>query len=144
MEFFEVKTNEVEERAKQKFMEAYQKQLKLSRILLTSIFGGMGFLFLILGAIMLISEQDSESSIVFMSIGGMFLGFAVLSFIILLFAKPEKAYERMKRLQNKYGIMNLYTLSSTTVVQEERINELEARIEELEAEVERLRRNMNK
>ncbi|MDE7161859.1 MAG: hypothetical protein K2N65_03765, partial [Anaeroplasmataceae bacterium] len=65
MEFFEVKTNEVEERAKQKFMEAYQKQLKLSRILLTSIFGGMGFLFLILGAIMLISEQDSESSIVF-------------------------------------------------------------------------------
>ena len=144
MEFFEVKTDEVEERTKQKFMESYQKQMKLCRILLTSIFGVLGGMFLILGVPFLFSNTDAESMIVCMSVGGMFLGFAILFFLIFTLIKPDKAYERMKKIQNKYGVMNLYTMSSTIQIQSERITELEARLEEVEAEQEILRRRLNK
>lgn len=144
MEFFEVKTDVIEERTKQKFVESYQKQMRLCKILLTCIFGGMGSLFLVFGVAFLFSNTDSEAIIAFMSVGGMFLGFAILFFLIFSFVKADKAYERMKKLQKRYGVMNLYTLSSTVMVQKERIDELEARIEEMEVEQETLRRRLNR
>lgn len=144
MEFFEETTNEVEERTKQKFIETYRKQMKLCRILLASIFSGIGGLFLILGISFLISSIEPEAVITFMSVGGMFLCLALLFFLIFSFIKPEKAYERMKKMGSRYGVMNIYALSSTVMVQKEQIMELEARIEELEAEQESLRKRLIK
>lgn len=144
MEFFEVKTDDVEERTKKKFIESYQKQLKLCKILLASIFGGIGVFFLSFGMILLVSSTDLEGVIALTSIGVVFLGLAILFFLIFSFIKPEKSYERMKKMGSKYGVMNIYALSSMIMIQKEQIMELEARIEELEAEQEILRKRLNK
>lgn len=143
MEFFdeEKKNNDMEERAKQKFMENYKKQLRYCKIILSSVFCGIGGLFLLVGIIFTITESDSELMGTFLGIGGLFLIMGLIFLVVFSLIKVnEKTYDRMKKYQNKFGVMNIYSLSSTVTVLNEQVAELTNKVEELEKELERVKR----
>lgn len=144
MEYFdeEKNNNEMEQRAKQKFIENYKKQLRFCKIILSSVFCGIGGLFLLLGIIFIGTESDSELTGSFLGVGGLFLIMGLLFLVIFSFIKVnDKTYDRMKKYQNKFGVMNIYSLSSTVTVLNEQVSELTNKVEELEKELERVKRD---
>lgn len=139
-EDFEKEKNSIDEENKKKYIEMYSKQIKLSRTIITIIFGVIGVFSLIVGFAM-ISQNETEGAIGFLSMGGVFLFLAILFFIIFSCVKVnEQSFERQKSRFARYGQMHPALINSTLDTHEEKLIELEARIEELEAELEHLKR----
>lgn len=145
MEFFDEdlekkQKNTIEEENKKKYIDLYAKQIKLSKTIITIIFGVIGSFALISGFAMF-SQNETEGGIVFLSMGGVFLFLSVLFFVIFSCVKiNEQSFERQKARFARYGQMHPALINSTLDTHEEKLIELEARIEELEAELERLKR----
>ncbi len=145
MEFFDEdfekeEKNSIDEENKKKYIEMYSKQIKLSRTIITIIFGAISSFTLICGFVM-ISQNETDGAIAFLSMGGVFLFLAILFFVVFSCVKVnEQSFERQKSRFARYGQMHPALINSTLDTHEEKLIELEARIEELEAELERLKR----
>ncbi|MDE7455033.1 MAG: hypothetical protein K2M64_04315 [Clostridia bacterium] len=110
----------IENREKEIFDEAQAKQAGLAKKLLLGIFAGMGFVFAVLGIVLIYVIK--ELGITFLAMGL----FMIALGIILFFAIPTKYnYEKYKMCTKKYGVVNIFEINA-------KIAELEARIEELE------------
>ena len=140
MEYFEVKEQKTKEKIEEeKYQELYQKQAKVSRIILLACFGGIGLVFLILGLSFLPVEalEDSEISITFIVIGAFFLVLGVLSYFII----PSKGnYERYKRNLNRLGGLNYFSISVSVKTLEEQFEQLKQENENLKRKIEDLER----
>ncbi|MDE7263200.1 MAG: hypothetical protein K2N64_00885 [Anaeroplasmataceae bacterium] len=140
MEYFEVKEQKTKEKIEEeKYQELYQKQAKVSRIILLACFGGIGLVFLILGLSFLPVEalEDSEISITFIVIGAIFLVLGVLSYFII----PSKGnYERYKRNLNRLGGLNYFSISVSVKTLEEQFEQLKQENENLKRKIEDLER----
>ncbi len=145
MEFFDEdfekkQKNSIDEENKKKYIEMYAKQIKISKTIITIIFGAIGTFALISGFAMF-SQNETEGAIAFLLMGGIFLFLSILFFIIFSCVKVnEQSFERQKMRFARYGQMHPALINSTLDTHEEKLIELEARIEELEAELERLNR----
>ncbi len=114
----------MEDKAKQIFDEAVEKQGKLAKKLVLGILGGMGVFYAVLGLIFLCIDDATfnEIGMVF-SIVGVFL--AALG-ILLYFVIPTKGnYERYKTRVHKYGYMSTFEINAKLAELEERVAALE-------------------
>lgn len=141
MDYFENEEfKQKEEQKKKRFIENTQKQMKYAKKLLTILFGVIGILFCLLGAVFFPLEE-LEMAIAFSSIGGFFILMSILFYIILSCIKiTDKTYEKMINYSKKVGVSNINTISAYLEVYEEQLQKLEERVNELEAELKSLKR----
>lgn len=123
MDFFdEQEAKEKEKLVEEKYQEIYQKQSKLSRIVLLATFIPMGLLFAILGIAFLIGGTEKEGALVSLIMGLVLCVFGVVFYFVL----PKKGnYQRYKEIVKKRGGLNLFDLTITVGILEERVNQLE-------------------
>jgi len=130
MDYFEEK--EKEKREKAFFVEKHKKSMKIVRIILSSIFGGLGVLFLITGVIGLFLISEKTFGIVFISIGSLYLIMGIVFFIVFGNIDSNKVYERYnKRIKAGKFIYNTNELSMRVLLLEKRVEELEEKINSL-------------
>ncbi|MDE7213158.1 MAG: hypothetical protein K2N42_01095 [Anaeroplasmataceae bacterium] len=139
MDFFdEQEAKEKEKLVEEKYQELYQKQSRISRIVLLATFIPMGLLFVLLGIIFLVEGTEKEGALVCLIMGLSFCIFGVVFYFVL----PKKGnYQRYKEIVKKRGGLNLFDLSITVGILEERINQLEAENKSLIKRIEELERN---
>lgn len=119
----------------QEFQIMMNKQVKVARITLLIIFGIIGVIFTVLGAILLganfVDESGIQVGFVFLPLGLVFCAIGLLCYFLI---PKEKAYnyEKYKRNIQKYGVVNTFQTSAMLSYHKAKIEELEARIEELE------------
>ncbi|MBR6072635.1 MAG: hypothetical protein IKP77_07400 [Acholeplasmatales bacterium] len=131
MDLFEKQEQEIEE--KKFFITRYKRILSLLRIILSSVFGGLGIVFITIGIIGML--YIDKLLVIFLGIGGLFLILSLMFFIIFGKISAEKAYERYKIRINS-GKM-IYSTNEMSL----RIIMLENRVKSLEEEIEILRKN---
>ena len=118
---------------KENFKKAYNKNQKILRIVMSSVFSGLGVLFLLLSILMFFVEIIAFY--VFIGIGSLYLIIGIVFFLTLGKGDADKAYEKMKkRIDAGKPIYSTYEMSR-------RIISLESRVKELEEELESIKRN---
>lgn len=140
MDYFEELDNKEKEKLEEeKYQEIYQKQSKATRIALLSVCLPMGLIFIILGICFAVSNESEEAEwIVFVCLGLLFSALGIICF----FAIPKKGnYQRYKAIVKKRGGLNLFDLSISVGLLEERIESLEQENKTLKRKVEELERN---
>lgn len=134
MDLFEEKDREKEE--KKIFTSRYEKNMKILRIVMVSVFGVLGFVFLLLGAIF-ITFVEQTAAITFFILGGIYAIVAIIMFIVTQNIDADKAYERYKnRVKDGKQIYTTYEMSMRIIL-------LEKRVKELEEEIESIKKNRN-
>ena len=131
MDLFEKQEQEIEE--KKFFINRYKRVLNLLRIILSSVFCGLGIVFVTIGIIGML--YIDKLLVIILGIGGLFLILSLMFFIIFGKISAEKAYERYKKRVNS-GKM-IYSTNEMSL----RIIMLENRVKSLEEEIESLRKN---
>ncbi len=116
--------NNLENREKEIFDEVQKKASKLVKKVLLLIFSMIGFLFAFLGIFILLSQDGiyREAGIAFLPMGLVFIALGILLYFVI----PTKYnYAKYKTRVQKYGYIDIYSLTA-------KVCELEARVEELE------------
>ena len=80
---------------KEKFKKNYNKNQKILRIVMSSVFSGLGVLFLLLSILMFFFEIIAFY--VFIGIGSLYLIIGIVFFLTLGKGDADKAYEKMKK-----------------------------------------------
>lgn len=101
MDYYEEQEAKAKEKLEEeRYQEAYQKQAKISRIILLATFLPSGLVFIIVGISFLLSSIEKEASIAFLGIGTFFCLFG----IVLYFVMPKKGnYQKYKAVIKKRG-----------------------------------------
>ncbi len=114
--------NNTEIKEKEIFDETQAKQAILTKKLMLGLFGSIGLIFAIAGAVFLILENFKVIGMIFLTFGLFMIAFGIIMFFVI----PTKYdYYKYKARVQKYGYLNIYEMSA-------KLAELEARIEELE------------
>ena len=140
MDYFEELDNKEKEKLEEeKYQEIYQKQSKATRIALLSVCLPMGLIFIILGICFVATSGAEEAEwIVFLSCGLLFSALGLICF----FAIPKKGnYQKYKTMVKRRGGLNLFDLSISVGLLEERIESLEQENQSLKRKVKELERN---
>lgn len=114
----------MENREKQIFDKAQEKQAKIAKKFILFTFCGIGSFFTIMGliAFQYIPSFPSEMSTVFIALGIFMLLMGVILYLVI----PTKlSYDKFKSRSEKYGVLNMYEMNA-------KISELEERIQALE------------
>ena len=139
MDYFEEQeAKEQEKLVEEKYQELYQKQSRISRIVLLATFVPMGLLFVILGIAFLVEGTEKDGGLVFLIMGAIFCVLGVIFYFVI----PKKGnYQRYKEIVKKRGGLNLFDLSISVGMLEERMNYLESENKSLIKRIEELERN---
>ena len=133
MDFFEEEAQDKEE--KTIFIERYNKQTKLIKSVMCTIFGCLGVFFLVAGIVVLFAGGGLAVYLPFLIIGGVYVIVTIILFLTLGHLNAEKAYERYKSRINNHKM--IYNTSESSM----RIIMLENRVKRLEEEIESLKKN---
>ncbi|MBQ6783032.1 MAG: hypothetical protein IJP63_03355 [Acholeplasmatales bacterium] len=133
MDYFDDYDKKLEEKdEKDKYINNFKKQALITKIILASVFTFLGILFIILAFVL--KSIEEIIFYIYLPLGGSFIIFAVISFIICNSVNPDKAYERYKKRKNSGRLIYSSFEIST------RILSLEREVKNLKEEVERLKR----
>lgn len=135
--------NDEEFRAKEEqlFREKYKKQVAMTKRLLLIIFGTLGAVFAVLGALFIAFNIADEEGVlvgwIFMPMGlfWLFLG------LIMYFVIPDGDrinYDKFRKRVEKYGGYDTNYLATMVEVERGQIKELQDRVISLEAQVKKL------
>ena len=129
MDIFEKETEE--KNNKKIFKEAFERNLKIVRLVLPIVFSLIGALLLILGVVLLLTV-DKIAGIVLLSIGGLYVLVAIILILVLSNINSDKAYERyQKRVSSGRPIYNTNDMSLRLLMLEKKVSALEEEIESL-------------
>ena len=118
---------------KEKFKKNYNKNQKILRIVMSSIFSGLGILFLLLSIAMFFIEMTVFY--VFLGIGSLYLILGIIFFLTLGKGDADKAYKRIEdRISNGKLVYSTYEMSHRIIM-------LETKVKKLEEELESIKRN---
>ena len=118
---------------KEKFKKNYNKNQKILRIVMSSIFSGLGILFLLLSIAMFFIEMTVFY--VFIGIGSLYLILGIIFFLTLGKGDADKAYKRIEdRISNGKLVYSTYEMSHRIIM-------LETKVKKLEEELESIKRN---
>lgn len=137
MDYFdELEQKNKEELEEKKYQELYQKQIKTLKVTFLIVFGILGFIFLLLGIIFLITQEEDPEllpiGIVFTCMGVVYLLLAIL----FHFCLPKKGnYEKYKKRINRYGGINLFNMNLKVELLEERVSKLEEENDDLKRQI---------
>lgn len=128
-----MENTEIEEKIKNKFIETYSKQMRITRWIFLLLFGIFGLFFLIAGIICtslnIVDTDGFPMGILFIIFGVLFI---TLGTVLFFLASNKKLYNNMFEQSQKRGIKNTIILSAIIDIQAEQIKELNERIESLE------------
>ena len=118
---------------KEKFKKNYNKNQKILRIVMSSVFSGLGILFLLLSIAMFFTEMTVFY--VFIGIGSLYLILGIIFFLTLGKGDADKAYKRIEdRISNGKLVYSTYEMSHRIIM-------LETKVKKLEEELESIKRN---
>ena len=118
---------------KENFKKAYNKNQKILRIVMSSVFSGLGILFLLLSIAMFFIEMTVFY--VFIGIGSLYLILGIIFFLTLGKGDADKAYKRIEdRISNGKLVYSTYEMSHRIIM-------LETKVKKLEEELESIKRN---
>ena len=118
---------------KENFKKAYNKNQKILRIVMSSVFSGLGVLFLLLSIAMFFIEMTAFY--VFIGIGSLYLIIGIVFFLTLGKGDADKAYKRIEdRISNGKLVYSTYEMSHRIIM-------LETKVKKLEEELESIKRN---
>ncbi len=147
MEFFDNEyelNSDNEARNKQIYEENWTKIYKTMRMVILIVFSTIGFIFLLVGLILLLISQDFVSDeflsgAILLGIGLLFLILGLVSFLVI----PKKAnYERFKkRIFSANYIINFRDLAIIVQILSKEVLELEEKNNELEERIKKLEKN---
>ena len=126
----------IDDKMKKRYNELSKKQIKIAKIVMTSVFSLMAVVWIVLGVafkITGIGEAGGPPWYIFAGIGGVWLVIAVL---IAIFMKAP-SYETMKKRSEKY--YGYSSMDYGSIENKARTDVLEERVKELEEEVNRLK-----
>lgn len=120
---------------KEKFKKNYNKNQKILRIVMSSVFSGLGILFLLLSIVMFFIEMTATVFYVFLGIGSLYLILGIIFFLTLGKGDADKAYKRIEdRISNGKLVYSTYEMSHRIIM-------LETKVKKLEEELESIKRN---
>lgn len=142
MDYFDMDEKKSKEaRAKEKFEEYSEKQMRISKKVLLCVFSPMGGFFIGFGLVLCLVLESYEF-LVFIVMGAFFLLLGVIFYLVL----PKKMnYETYKRRVNRYGMgaYSIVELDAKIANLEEDNEELKRNIKELEYKIRELERKNN-
>lgn len=120
-----------EEKERELFENAYKKQSKTNSKIFLITFGILGFIFLIMGIILLalgvVDEEGFNPGFVFAPMGGVFIIIGIIA--ALTSTKTTNVnYDKFKKRTEKYGYINVYDLTIKVEMLEQKVEELEKKI----------------
>lgn len=120
-----------EEKERELFENAYKKQSKTNSKIFLITFGILGFIFLIMGIILLalgvVDETGFNPGFVFAPMGGVFIIIGIIA--ALTSTKTTNVnYDKFKKRTEKYGYINVYDLTIKVEMLEQKVEELEKKI----------------
>ena len=135
MDYFEEEEKKQMEALEEKrYQELYKKQAKSSKIVMLICLFPLGIIFVILGIILSLTSNKEEAveGIAILVLGIFFLILGILLYFIL----PQKGdYKKYKKNLQRFGGMNLYTMSIQLGLLEERVKSLEKENEEIKRKI---------
>ena len=141
MDYFEEEEKkQMEALEEKKYQELYKKQAKSSKIVMLICLFPLGIIFVILGIILSLTSNKEEAveGIAFLVLGIFFLILGILLYFII----PQKGdYKKYKKNLQRFGGMNLYTMSIQLGLLEERVKSLEKENEEIKRKINEKQQN---
>lgn len=136
MDYFEVEEKKEKEALEEKkYQELYAKQAKISKTVMLAVFTPIGLVFILLGIIFMLTLEKEDGiigGIVFLLLGGFFLIFGLLFYLLI----PKKGnYARYKKNIQRFGGLNTYSMLIRIGMLEENVKALEEECEELKRKI---------
>ena len=128
-----MENSEIEEKIKNKFIDAYSRQMKIVRWIFLALFCTFGLFFLVAGIVCvslnIVDTDGFPMGIFFIVFGVIFTSLGITLFCLV---SNKKSYQKVFEQSKKRDIKNVIFLSTIVDIQAEQIKELSEKVENLE------------